>query len=733
MGFLVSPGVEVQEIDLTNSIPALSTSIGAFAGHFNWGPGNQVVTLGSEKELATIYGKPTPDVAQSFFTAASFLKYSNTLRVSRAISASARNSCSDINSVPNQPIANLDEFESTGFTAPFLARYPGELGDSIEVQVGYGNFEGYSESLFPSNFDAPSEKSEFNENLTGGAAGFDEFHVLVIDKGGKFTGIVNSVLESFANLSLASNAKSSDGTTIYYKDVINATSAYIYAGSMPIQGADEEISVSSVGLFPVFHNTTADPILPRATVLGILEISAEESYNDSTPVSIGESTTYPSVQFLINWPDDILLGENASLTLTQSGEDNTVTVDSIQIDSDAGYVNFTIAYGSLATTLDIKVALAAYLDDIFTNENLITIQVDGVNVSITPSGIEQIRAASVKLNQTENTTQTYEFTGASLAPGYIPFALSGGISGTTDDSEIVAALDYFAGADLIDVNLVFAETILQGSSAYTGSPAQNIDEAIITLVNSRKDCIGFISAPLDLGTLRTDADKKAYVLNKFNDIGSSSYIVFDSTPVYTYNKYSDTYLWIPASGHMAGLCAYTDRISDTWFSPAGYNRGQILGTTKIAYNPKQADRDDLYKARINPIVTFPGQGTLLYGDKTGQAKSSAFDRINVRRLFITLEKTIATAAKYQLFELNDEFTRAMFINMVEPFLRDVKGRRGITDFLVVCDSTNNTGEIIDSNRFVADIYIKPARSINFITLNFIATRTGVEFNEIVGK
>jgi phage tail sheath protein FI len=184
---------------------------------------------------------------------------------------------------------------------------------------------------------------------------------------------------------------------------------------------------------------------------------------------------------------------------------------------------------------------------------------------------------------------------------------------------------------------------------------------------------------------------------------------------------------------MAGLCAYTDKVTDTWFSPAGFNRGQLLGTTKIAYNPKQADRDDLYKARINPIVTFPGQGTLLYGDKTGQAKASAFDRINVRRLFITLEKSIATAAKYQLFELNDEFTRAMFRNMVEPFLRDVKGRRGITDFLVVCDSTNNTGEVIDGNRFVADIYIKPARSINFITLNFIATRTGVEFNEIVGK
>jgi phage tail sheath protein FI len=193
------------------------------------------------------------------------------------------------------------------------------------------------------------------------------------------------------------------------------------------------------------------------------------------------------------------------------------------------------------------------------------------------------------------------------------------------------------------------------------------------------------------------------------------------------------YRWVSASGHVAGLCANTDNVADAWFSPAGFNRGQLLGVTKLAFNPKKADRDDMYKARINPIVSFPGEGTVLFGDKTALSKPSAFDRINVRRLFIVLEKAIATASKFQLFEFNDEFTRAQFRNLVEPFLRDIKGRRGITDFLVVCDETNNTGEVIDTNRFVADIYIKPARSINFITLNFIATRTGVEFSEIVGQ
>ena len=200
-----------------------------------------------------------------------------------------------------------------------------------------------------------------------------------------------------------------------------------------------------------------------------------------------------------------------------------------------------------------------------------------------------------------------------------------------------------------------------------------------------------------------------------------------------YDKYNDVYRWIVASGAMAGLCANTDNVADAWFSPAGFTRGQILGVTKIAFNPKKAARDDLYKARVNPIVSFPGEGIILYGDKTAQSRPSAFDRINVRRLFITLEKAVSTAAKFQLFEFNDEFTRAQFRNLVEPFLRDVKGRRGITDFQVICDATNNTGAVIDGNRFVADIYIKPARSINFITLNFIATRTGVEFSEIIGQ
>jgi len=308
-------------------------------------------------------------------------------------------------------------------------------------------------------------------------------------------------------------------------------------------------------------------------------------------------------------------------------------------------------------------------------------------------------------------------------------AVENSLSGGSDDNvptvgEIQTGFGYFADSETVDVNLLFAYPDADGAS--------DIASDLIAKANARKDCMAFISPPIEdsVGTASPTADVSGWYETTLNT--STSYASGDSGAVYVYDKYSDVYRWIGAAGHQAGLCANADNVADTWFSPAGVNRGQLLGITKLANNPVKADRDILYKARINPIVSLPGQGTILFGDKTLLSRPSAFDRINVRRLFIALEKAIATAAKAQLFEFNDEFSRAQFRNLVEPFLRDVKGRRGLTDFAVVCDETNNTGQVIDANRFVADIFIKPARSINFITLNFIATRTGVDFSEISG-
>ena len=306
-----------------------------------------------------------------------------------------------------------------------------------------------------------------------------------------------------------------------------------------------------------------------------------------------------------------------------------------------------------------------------------------------------------------------------------PFArsLASGADGSAvTTAQLKTAYEKYNDADTVDANLIMAG---KGDSTH-------IDN-LITIAENRKDAIVFVSPErADVVNVTNSTTQTTNVKGFFDGIRSSSYVVFDSGYKYTYDKYNDVFRYVPLNGDIAGLAARTDLIADTWFSPAGFNRGVIRGAVKLAYNPTKEQRDILYRARINPVVTLPGQGTLLFGDKTGLSKPSAFDRINVRRLFITLEKAISTASKFQLFEFNDEFTRAQFRNIVEPFLRDVQGRRGITDFLVTCDSSNNTADVIDRNEFRADIFVKPNRSINFITLTFVATRSGVAFEEVVG-
>jgi phage tail sheath protein FI len=300
---------------------------------------------------------------------------------------------------------------------------------------------------------------------------------------------------------------------------------------------------------------------------------------------------------------------------------------------------------------------------------------------------------------------------------------SDGSAGTA--GEYQRAYDLFKSAEDVDVSI-----ILGGSS---------VSATAVHLINNiaeyRKDCVVCLSpeqADVVNNTSYVGAEVDDSVTFR-NTLPSSSYAVLDSGYKYQYDKYNDVYRWVPLNGDTAGTMARTDQVRDPWYSPAGLTRGRIKNVVKLAFNPNKTDRDQLYKNGINPVVTFPGEGTILFGDRTLLASPSAFDRINVRRLFIVLEKAIAIAARQSLFEFNDPFTRSQFVSLVEPFLRDVQGRRGITDFRVVCDETNNTPEIIDRNEFVGDIYIKPARSINFIQLNFVAVRTGVEFDEVVGQ
>jgi phage tail sheath protein FI len=563
MAFQVSPGVQVREIDLTNVVPAVSTSIGAVAIASTKGPIGEIVTVTSEKDLVDKFGVPTDDTAPYFFNAAAFLKYGNNLKVVRAAGTGAKNATAGTSSAgTGLLIKNKDQYEASfangqATQGVFAARTAGALGNSIAVSYVTANVTAWGAWDYADQFDSKPGTSPYTTSKNGSN---DEMHIIVIDHDGLITGQAGTVLERFAYVSQARDAKKFDGSTNYYKEVINGTSNYIW------------------------------------------------------------------------WLDH-------ESTLTNAGQTANRT---------------------------------------FTTE-----------------------------------TTPYEKT------------LAGGADGATvDEGDLDDAYQLFNDAETIDVNLLIGAPTLAGQNGQT--QANNL----IAIAENRKDLVAFVSPPISATV--TSTTPMADVIDFAADLTASSYSVMDSTALKVYDKYNDVYRWIPAAGHVAGLCANTDNVADAWFSPGGFTRGQLLGITKIAFNPKKAERDELYKNSINPITAFPGQGTVLFGDKTMQRKPSAFDRINVRRLFIVLEKAIATAAKYQLFELNDEFTRAMFRNMTEPFLREIKGRRGITDFKVVCDSTNNTGEIIDSNQFIADIYIKPARSINFITLNFIATRTGVDFAEIGG-
>ena len=472
-----------------------------------------------------------------------------------------------------------------------------------------------------------------------------------------------------------------------------------------------------------------------------------ETITLTTGISIGDTTVQCANSFLTS--TNLAAGDVLRVgTQTIGYQDLTVTSAEIESgNTDYALITFSPAYrlsDTSSTTAQRKWAHYLNVDaaPATGNAHIVVIDEDGgisgtantvlevfSDVSRT-DGVTNDQGASVYYKDVINERSNYIWaTAASLGDGVNYTSFTNGAEGTNATESTIAlsrlarGIDLYQNAEEIDISLVLAG---KANTVVANYLIDNIAE-------TRKDCVVFVSperSDVVEQSLGTEIDQ---VLAFENGLTQSSYAVMDSGYKYQYDKYNDKFRYVPLNGDIAGLCVRTDDTRDPWWSPAGYNRGIIKNVVKLAYNPKKGERDILYKAGINPVITQSGQGTLLFGDKTLLARPSAFDRINVRRLFIVLEKAISTAAKYSLFEFNDEFTRAQFRNLVEPFLRDVQGRRGIYDFRVVCDTSNNTGEVIDRNEFVGDIYIKPAKSINFIQLNFVAVRTGVEFEEIVGK
>nr|BAR36221.1 phage tail sheath protein [uncultured Mediterranean phage uvMED] len=639
MAFQVSPGVLVQEKDLTRIIPAVSTSIGAFAGTFTQGPLDEVVSISSEQELVSTFGKPNNSNFEDFFSAANFLQYSNALRVVRVQNSSVSNATESGSAfiIKNTTDYTNNYADGSASVGMWAARTPGAFGNSLQI------------------------------SQCASATAYEEVNKTTVADAAMAVGDTVVTVASAAGIEIG--------------DIVNFGGEYEYR---VVGKATNDLSIVRKEE-PAFYTTSNSSGLHEAPTNGAQVRRRWRHYElfDKAP------GTSPFAQARGGSGDEmhiIVIDEDGAISGTKG--EVLEKFEAVSKASDAKTSQGSVNY---------------YIDVIYKSSNYI------YWMDHNASGSNWGNAASGT-----TFTDVTAVSNVSLQSG------SDGTTATTGQKK--SAYEKFADGETVDVGLIIA-----------GAGDKTHIDNLITIAENRKDSVVFASPERsDVVGVANANTQKSNVIDFFNQINSSSYIVFDSGYKYTYDRYNDVYRFVPLNGDIAGLSARTDLIADAWFSPAGFNRGIVRGAVKLAFNPTKAQRDELYRARVNPVATFPGQGTVLFGDKTGLSAPSAFDRINVRRLFITLEKAISTASKFQLFEFNDEFTRANFRNIVEPFLREVQGRRGITDFLVVCDETNNTGEVIDRNEFIAEIFVKPARSINFITLQFIATRTGVSFDEVAG-
>ena len=644
MPFRVSPGIDVREIDLTTVVPSVSTTEAGIAGHFRWGPVEQRVLIESETSLVGNFQTPNSNTADDFFTAASFLSYGNKLWTVRIIDdttsgATGRNATTNSANTADTIIKNEDlynENNSTGISGvgSWVAKYPGELGNTLKVSVC-------------------ASPAAWSSSLSG-------------------------------NIAVSANTKAVTGNNTFFD-------TQLIVGDKIVVGPDREVrrvsAIASNVAMTLENKYTGNTVLINSTHSS--SVTRRWEYYDSFDIAPGTS-------------------DYANTQGATSDEMHVVVVD------EDG--QWTTVRGQVMETFE-KVSLAS---DAKTSAGATNYYKEVIN--------QQSRFVWWAAHSGSNASAGTKASGITFAGGFVPQTnsfVNGRDGNQPTNGQYNTGFDMFNNSEDVDVSFLLGAAANQTRAIHL---MNNISEV-------RKDCLACISPR------RADVvNNSGYSGSEMDDIiayrdtlPSSSYAVMDSGWKYMYDKYNDIYRYVPCNGDTAGTMVRTDSVRDPWFSPAGFNRGNLKNVIKLAYNPSAGQRDQLYKKGVNPIVTFPGQGTILYGDKTMLAKPSAFDRINVRRLFIVLEKAIATAANFTLFEFNDEFTRAQFKNLVEPFLRDVQGRRGIFDFRVVVDESNNTGEVIDRNEFIGDIYIKPARSINFIQLNFVAVRSGVDFEEIVGS
>lgn len=654
MAFQVSPGVQVKEVDLTNVVPAVSSTVGGYAGSFQWGPVDEVVTVSDSNGLIESFFTPanTDAGAEDFYTAESFLKYGSSLRVVRINTTGMNNAnASNATSLLKNSTDYASTFESggqNGTVGSWIARCPGALGNNLDVSVC-----GSSDAYFKGSASLVNDTNNYAIGDT----------VITVDSGAAF--LVRDIITF------------SGHDTKYRITAINTNAITIESIGQPTAGGLTSAVADDTAIDRYWEHYALFDKAPGSSAAavngGITNDELHVVVTDRTGVITGTPHTVLETFGFVSKCSD------AKDTSGQLNYYRNVIANKSDWIYWSGHGNTHAAAGTHYTIADIA------------------------GGSAFPAQVLPVKSPL-----------------SNGADGNLP----------TAGQKTAAYTDNFGDADSIDISfMIVGSTRTQGADSVTDH--NTIVNQLILDCETRKDCM-VVASPRRTSVVDVSSEslQTTNVLADYSSVTSSSYAVLDSGWVYMYDRFNDKYCWVPGNGHTTGIMVRSDLLRDPWFSPAGFSRGQYLGITKLAYNPKKASRDDLYRQRVNPIVTFAGQGTVLFGDKTALSSPSAFDRINVRRLFIVLEKAIAIAAKSQLFEFNDAFTRAQFRAAVEPFLRDVKNRRGLTDFSVVCDESNNTDSVIDRNEFVCSIFVKPARSINFITLNFVAARSGVDFEEI---
>ena len=740
-----SPGIVVQERDLTTITSLATANVGVLAAPFELGPVEEVVQISSEKGLAEVFGEPNDYNFEYWFTASQYLAYGGVLKTIRVASTALKNG---VNTGTAPLIKNIDDYEANyeGGTNgwEFSARTPGSKGNSIGVFVTDAGADQIAVLPAPGSGNEHEFVADEAVSAASGAAGkvFKYSIVLTVD-----TVVGSFTPGATTTINIGGSQESVD--VLGYDSANKKLEIGLPSGGVTGILTDDQVITQGTNTAAI--NTTIERRLYIGLDNASIEFVATDSIQDTNSTAIAIDSVrgeYAEREYLpgFKWINAGGRPGTSQFAAASGGRNDEIHILVVDIDGKitgtVGALLEKFTHISKASDAKTSVGETNYYPTVIKQRSGYIYwgshEATGFAATGTSSDGDWGQSSNRQFNLLRSAAGTTDFPAGATTLGSKNnatwyYRLASGVDYTVAGSNYtVGSSDVQSAYDLVsDPESQTIDFILTGPSGADDASALAKITSLVNIVEERRDCMLFVSPRrANVVGVSNTTTATTNLVDFFDQLPSSSYVVFDSGYKYMYDKYNDVYRYVPCNGDIAGLCLQTTETAEPWFSPAGFQRGGIRNAIKLAYTPNKTQRDTLYSSRINPIVAFPGQGIVLYGDKTAQSFASAFDRINVRRLFLTIERVISGAAKSQLFEQNDEAQRGLFLNIVEPYMRDVQGRRGVTDFLVKCDDSNNPADAVDRGEFYAEVYVKPTRTINFITLTFVATRTGVSFSEV---